>query len=489
MNVTYKAILISLVSASSLPVSAANYALIMGISEYERKPLSGVKKDIKTAELIAKSLNIPVKNITVKKDKELTLEGINRVINDFEKKIKKGDRAFIYFSGHGTSYKKLGSSGDCEKALVTQEMAYLKKEELHKKLTRIANKADKIFVLIDACFSGGLASSSSKSMSRDYSKETPVSKFFAKSSEDSCSTPTNYNSKSLRDFGVEGAKNTPNYYLLASSAPTEVSIDGGFFYGGFATTTFYNCLEKETGVDRNGDSVITLEEVQYCAQDEINRKISASLERYSDFRYSSQTLTAGIGPGSNVPIAFESPSDNNSSNSINAMELLKTIQKGANANYQVNIKPSQPIYKIGKDYLEMTVTSSKSGYLTIFSVGSSGKIYQLFPNHKDSNNAITRKTALNLPRSSWRMRANGPAGVDRFLAIVSNKSDMFSGLGISKGPFSMIDNDANGAKLIVSQLIAPIDECQFSKRDFGIEDTPDCNNSYGASFMDVKEIK
>ena len=486
MNAICKSALISCLSVLSFSASAENYALIMGISEYQKSPLLGVKKDIKTAISIAKSLNVPARNMTVKKDKELTLQGINQAIKAFEQKIKKGDKAFIYFSGHGSSFTKPGAQDECEKALVTQEMAYLNKNTFHQKLTGIANKAGKTFVMIDACFSGGLAVSS-KELERNYGEEMPKSKFFAKSSSDSCATVTNYSSKGLRDFGVESASQTPNYFLLASSSPMEVSIDGGLSYGGFATTTFYNCLQKDQGVDRNGDSVITLEEVQYCAQQDINRKISASREQYSGFRYNAQTLTAGIGPGSNVPIAFTS-SSNNTTNRINTMALLETIQKGANANYRVTIKPTQPTYKIGRDYLEMTVTSNKSGYLTIFSVGSSGKIFQLFPNHKDSNNAITAQSTLSLPRAAWRIKANGPAGTDRFLAVISNKPDTFSGLGVSAGPFSMVNNDAQGAKLIITRLIAPVDECKFAERDFSVEDAPECNNSYGAGFMDVKEV-
>ena len=281
--------------------------------------------------------------------------------------------------------------------------------------------------------------------------------------------------------------------ILASASPSEYAIDGGISYGGAATTAFYKCTDISSGADMNGDSIITLQEVKECAQLAINHKIEQWKEQDSNFSFSSQTITVGNGPGGNIPIAFQSTrlnSDNKplSESLINSRGLLDTIQQGADANHLVNIHPAKQLFKIGRDYLEMTVTTNKAGYLTILSVGSSGKIFQLFPNKIDQKNIITPQTAFLLPRSSWRIPANGPAGTDRFLAVVSNKKHIFAGLGSSAGPFSKIENNAQEAKGLIRRLNNPVKNCKSTIRDFGIE-ASECTNSYGAGVIDVIEVE
>lgn len=489
MKKIYSTMLAGLLSVSSFLVSAENYALIMGISDYQIQPLAGVKRDFKTAMALAKSMNIPSENITLKKDKALTLDGLRTAISKFEKKITKADKVFIYFSGHGTSYAKAGAKGVCEKAIVTQDMKTMSKDELHEKLTKIANKAGKTFVFLDTCFSGGMVVNG-KGIQRHNDTESPTIKFVMSSGEDSCAEAGNYSPRALRDFDIEDARATPNYYLLASAAQNEFAIDGGEQYGGIATTAFASCTNPEKGADINGDSIITLQEAKQCAQQMINQKIAQWKEQNPNFPFTSQTITEGSGPGGNVPIAFQESGavvgTVTSQATINSMALLETIQQSADATHIVSIQPTKKTFTIGVDYLEMTVTSSKPGYLTIFSVGSSGKIFQLFPNAIDSNNKIKVHEKMQLPRQSWRLPANGPAGADRFLALVSSTPNIFQGIGVPAGPFSKIENNEQGAKGLVRRLSSPVNDCKSRERDFGVESS-ECTNSYGAGVMDVIE--
>jgi len=198
------------------------------------------------------------------------------------------------------------------------------------------------------------------------------------------------------------------------------------------------------------------------------------------------------------------------------IELFKVIQQYADNNIQVSILPTQEMYKIGRDYLEMTVSSSRSGYLTILSVGSSKKIYQLFPNKLDTDNSLRPGRDIFLPRSSWRLPANGPAGIDYFLAIVTNTPNPFYGLGVPAGPFIKLDKNISTADSLIesmtscSQSISSVNkaECsQSSERDFGaigtdssycsssqrdfdaISVNKECTKNYAVGFMQVREIK
>ena len=73
MKLLHCRLLIGIISLLPFSASAENYALIMGISEYQRQPLAGVKKDFQTAVALAASMDISLENMTIKKDQDLTL--------------------------------------------------------------------------------------------------------------------------------------------------------------------------------------------------------------------------------------------------------------------------------------------------------------------------------------------------------------------------------------------------------------------------------
>ena len=75
--------------------------------------------------------------------------------------------------------------------------------------------------------------------------------------------------------------------------------------------------------------------------------------------------------------------------------------------------------RIGKDFLDFSVTTAQQGFLYLLQVGSDGKTFNLlFPNKIDSNNALAAGTHR-FPRDSWRLRAGGPAGKSHIIAIIS----------------------------------------------------------------------
>ena len=200
----------------------------------------------------------------------------------------------------------------------------------------------------------------------------------------------------------------------------------------------------------------------------------------------------------------------------NPMALFKKIQQRANVNHLVQIQPIKKTFRIGRDYLEMTVISNKAGYVTIISVGSSGKIYQLFPNKLDTKNGIYPQRKLHIPSKSWQLPANGPAGVDHFLAVVSNTPNPFEAFSVPAGPFAKIDGNLQDIEMLIRQLKKTTDNyddvasecvtsCDSATRDFGVvasECTKRCGsvtrdfgvtaskrtNSYGAGRMEVREL-
>jgi Caspase domain/Domain of unknown function (DUF4384) len=464
---------------------AANHALIMGISGYVRSPLAGVVTDIANARKMALSMNVPETNIITKRDGELTVSGIDRAIEELSSRVKPGDRVFIYFSGHGANWE--GYGGQCEQALVTQDMQRYRKEVFQKKIKPIVDRSAKTFVFLDTCHSGGVIEGF-KGGTRESSEDTSPIRFKyvdLKGTAGNCQI-SNQASKGTRDFGVEEAASTSNYYFLAAVAPSEVAIDGGAGVGSWATTSFNQCLADGRSADANGDGVVTLAEARDCAQQRVNRLVAQGSS------VTSHTLTAGSGPGADaMPVAFGAVASDDSTSGarINSTELFATIQRNANPNHKVEVRSGKAAFKIKQDYLDLQVTSTKAGYLTLFSVGSSGRMFQLFPNELDRNNQLTANSVLRLPRPEWRLPSNGPAGTNRFLAIVSGTSEPFAGLGVPvAGRFKALDGFAGNAKDLVERLISPTAGCNpASTRDF-VPEVSACSADYGAAIIDVREV-
>ena len=83
---------------------ATSYGLIIGIGKYKdaRIPiLEGVEEDIETYRAILKQKR--VKNIVVLKNRDATQKKILDELEKIANNIKKGDRFFMFFSGHGAS--------------------------------------------------------------------------------------------------------------------------------------------------------------------------------------------------------------------------------------------------------------------------------------------------------------------------------------------------------------------------------------------------
>jgi hypothetical protein len=486
-----KMIVVSIaLAAMTTPAFATNHALIMGVENYLSSPLHGVPKDRESARAIAKSMGVPEENIVERSDAELTLGGLRSTLRQFQQKVRPGDRVFIYYSGHGTS--RAGKSGDCEQGIVTQEMSVLSKDEFYEYLKPIRNQAAKTVVFLDTCFSGGVVLGA-KGGERSFGDSEPQPKFWQAKltmSNDSCGKPSNY-AKGTRDFvDIQAAQATPNYYLLGASGPDEYAIDGGPVHGSYATTAFLDCLKPEVGADTNRDGIISLEEARICAQGRVSGQLRPPFLR--------QTLTVGEGAGGGAtPIAFgasSSSASNSAASSSNAAissaELLSTIHRNADQKQTVSLRSLKSAYRVGQDYLELEVKSSKGGYLTLLSVGSSGRIFQLFPNALDDKNRIEANSTLRLPRPEWRVPAGGPAGKNRFLAVVSSTPNLFANLGVPvAGRFKAIDGTNANAKDIIERLISPAAECKASSvRDFDSPELSPCASSYGAGLVDVMEV-
>lgn len=176
-----KAILFFLLSFNIL--MAKDYTLIIGIGEYKSNILQpfSIQKDINTFKSILKSRDIHVSTALL--NKNATKKNILRRLKTISNNIKKGDRFFMYFTGHGTSVhdikmrrllskknKKLLKTLNHTSGLITYgfdenhiQDSIIWGTELKKILKNIDKKISSGLIVFDACFSlNGLRASESK---------------------------------------------------------------------------------------------------------------------------------------------------------------------------------------------------------------------------------------------------------------------------------------------------------------------------------------
>jgi hypothetical protein len=137
-----------------------------------------------------------------------------------------------------------------------------------------------------------------------------------------------------------------------------------------------------------------------------------------------------------------------------SLATLKDIEAQRNPRRKVEVTLSKPSMKIGKDALELTVRSSHDGHVYVVMLGSDSKsFYVLFPNGLDAENKIKANQTLRLPRSDWKLMAQGPAGTNQLLVVVSDTPRDLTALKqlppTSAAPFTFSLNDLPGREALI----------------------------------------
>jgi hypothetical protein len=163
---------------------------------------------------------------------------------------------------------------------------------------------------------------------------------------------------------------------------------------------------------------------------------------------------------------------------------LDSILAGASPDRPVTVQVATPRVRIGLDKVGFSIRSTHAGYIYIYLVGTEGNDFQLlFPNASDRNNHIAAGETMALPRPSWSIRAFGPPGTDRFVAMVSDMPRNFSAAGLTdEGPIPTFPV-ARAARLQAAYtgktpLFAGVPECAGKP----------CAQDYGAAAFSIEEV-
>ena len=249
------------------------HALIIGIGQYSEASntttLEGVPMDMVHARRMAREMGVPSSAIVELRDSQATKENIQKEFKKLAEKVMEGDRVFIYHSGHGTRYQQ---GNNCLQGLQTYTTGkftvtdILSEAEIATYTKPISEKADKVLVMIDACFSGGVINSTTRSL-RDRLNIKP--KFNDNSNQQCENVGVNQITarsvlSEIKRFGVH----EENFVQIAAASNNEVSWDAKEL-GGLATHSLMQCLTGEA-TDLNGSGAISLDEIRACAQIKLN---------------------------------------------------------------------------------------------------------------------------------------------------------------------------------------------------------------------------
>lgn len=487
-------------------------ALIMAISAYQGgvPPLKGVSRDVDNAKLIARRIGVKDANMIVYRDAQLTLAGIRKAFDEFYERIEPNDQVFVYYSGHGGRWF-VQSENRCAESVVAVDGEHLIDSEMESRLKKLSEKAEKVIVFFDSCHSGGVAT-------RAFGQAKFVPKTWPGAM--TCDKPVNVLTRNLRIASKSAGSGANNYIVIASSRDNEVSFDMPE-RGGVATSAWTECING-AAVDKDGSGGLSAEEIRDCAQGKINGTmagaqgflphnvtLTGNTQAVLSFvqppavtaparpqQAPPQSTASAAAPASTQPaVQASAPAPAAApAVAVSALATLNDIYNRRDDRRSVVFGTTKPGFKIGKDSVEFNLSSSHAGYVYLLMVGSDGKTFDmLFPNSLDKDNYIKAGETLRLPRPSWELMAQGPAGKNRLLAIVADAQRDFSKAGLKPaGPFSMISASPATAKDIqlvsVSSASAESGACQDATQKRTLVVQQRCSNAYGAAMVTVEEV-
>ncbi len=535
----------------SLPPRNNRHALIIGVSQYadpNTPALPGARVDRESATQMANAMQVPASNIVYLQDSQATGANIRKALTDLNAKVQDGDRVFVHYSGHGTRYND-PAAGGCIEALLAYDggqSGTITNREMSDLLKPITAKTDKLFVMYDACHSGGIVKNADVLRTRGVtnSQDEGVLRPKFSSISEECGRPVNVKTRNLLVEQVSKGALPQDVIHISASKDNEISFDDSS-KGGLATQFMRDCMLRDAK-DLDGSGAVSMDEIRQCAQSKIDQRMKndANFKAHNIqltgntgfipawFGQASPSVTiaslapvavptvitapatpiavapakpasVAVAPVSTVPtvttvaappkpVAAAAPATPAAPPQLSGEQALRQMFDQRDAKRRVQVTLSKDKLKIGQDSLDFMVQSDRAGYVYVAMAGSDNQsMYLLFPNDLDQNNKIEAGQQLSLPRPNWRVKAGGPEGRDNLLVFVADSPRDLSSLSASKaGPFvSSLNNSAGranlGALMSTSKTITS-QECTSAtaRRNNAL-----CSDAYGAAMVAVDEVK
>ncbi|GGL11418.1 peptidase C14 [Deinococcus radiotolerans] len=427
---------------------AESRALLIGVAEYQDgSRLDGVSDDVQLMRDVAVKMGFTPAQIVTLRNQEATKQGILDAVARLARDVGPGERALLYFSGHGTQVPDQdGDERDgCDEALLPYDLAHpLTDDELSAATARV--QTPHVLMVVDSCFSGTISKAPSRSMN-----VTVFPKFKSGASGLTCGAAINVMAAKASDavgrgtavYGLDQTARPPapgpapdrTQVTFSAAAPNEVALaaPGGSFFtralhervmGASGAVSFAELREYSAEYARR--AVEQLGDVPFTAQHPQLDGPAALLN------------TSLLSFGRPDPVTRTPPD-------------LAQVPSGAalldrylnTSGFLVTVTPSAARFRVGQP-ISYAVTSSDDGYLNLLELDEQGNIAILFPNQYAQDNRVLASRTYTLPAAAdrpYRFVASEPLGITRVVALVSAQPlNLYTTPGNAVGPFRMLLN-------------------------------------------------
>jgi Domain of unknown function (DUF4384)/Caspase domain len=454
---------------------ASKHALIIGVDEIVvegRAPTTwgGTSDDVEAAQLIAARIGVPGDNVEVVRGRKATMDEIGQAFDRLNDRVQPGDQVLLYFSGPGTWVNEAGA---CATAWVTQDARAWSAAALVKRLRPTFATADKVMTISDAAYGA---------------RDGPMSPAIAPlravlPASQSCARPApRLDDLPLIEAAAAAGLPAQNLVHLQSAGNLQglqQAPGGGLF-----TQALADCILGDV-IDLDGSGSISVAELATC----VDRHASANGTSIPGRRAAvsgNAAYSAIVGVRSSQPQAV-----------IAGVPMWKAaivdVFGQRDARFDVTLIATPSTLTIGRDALDLTLTSARAGFVYLVLLGSDGNsFYVLFPNDLDRDNRIAAGETLRLPRPNWRVQSQGPAGQDTLLAIVAeSERDLTPFAAHKEGPFSVALTDADGRAqlqwLLGRSGRADTGACVEGGKRRNLAAVKVCSDAFGAAMVEVIE--
>lgn len=229
----------------------ATRAVIFGVSKYHDSRITPLQYADKDAEAFAAFLqsaaggSVPPDNVHVVTNEQATCAKFFQEMGWLREKSQEGDRAIIFFSGHGD----VETDADGMGFLLTHDCPFnnylgpwsIELTQLEAAITRLENKKVEVLMITDACRSGNLSGN-------------------------------NLGGRGLTAQAL--ARSFQSTTKVLSCQPNELSLEGQQWGGGHAAFT-YHLIQGLIGLaDQNKDAKVTLWEIDQYLSSTVTRDVA-----------------------------------------------------------------------------------------------------------------------------------------------------------------------------------------------------------------------
>jgi metacaspase-1 len=455
---------------------AENRVLIIGIGPgYGRNSIVGPERDVELVRSLAKQLGFTESQMKVLRDKEATKAAIIAGLKWVDEGVKEGERALVYFSGHGTQVPTKDSDTDdgCMAALVPVDEKLLLAKELNGYLQPLRQRA-KVAMFIDACFSGSIT----KALYDP--EEEHLSKYYEDKSARKCNQAINLN-KSLAVFEDKATGGGPaTNQLVAITATASNEVAWGDVTGSGKGSLFTQSLADIATESRGQEPRLTF----HALCDRAAVRIQQVAERYNKIRHTPQLRGNPELFHLDLTFAAASPSrhaEAGRQEGLTPEEYFDRFVRNSQFFVTFEIPQNQKQFPLGKDII-FAFRSGKDGYLNLVELEPDRKVQVLFPNRYNQQNQVKGYQRIEIPKDigGFRFRAQEPVGKSRIIALVTRQ------------PWNLYQQ--NQGKILESFKELTVEEVEKGMRSVGIvpESAPgpaDETREFGAIDVRLEVVK